>query len=243
MDEHLILYIDLLGFKAAIRGRDEAKTASLIKLLHDLKNLRGEFNFDEEMLDDSTQLNIRPAISTFSDLIVISYRTEQLRLMGFCHSLGNILLTAKSLIANLAIDAMKLGLLIRGGATVGSLHHKDDVVLGEALIEAYELESQKAIYPRIILSSKLYSEVEKFRPLKLLLLKDDDGMAHLNYFDSMIRNIDRKQRMSWLTDMQLIVTNNIENFERPECQRTLGKWVWFRNRLEQARLDASDAFV
>lgn len=243
MDEHLILYIDLLGFKAAIRSRDEAKTASLIKLLHDLKNLRGEFNFDEKMLGDLTQFNIRPAISTFSDLIVISYRTEELSRMGFRHSFGNVLLTAKSLIANLAIDAMKLDLLIRGGATVGPLHHEDDVVLGEALVEAYELESQKSKNPRIILSSKLYSQVEKFRPLQLLLLKDDDGIAHLNYFDSMIRNIDRKQRKTWLTDMQRIVNNNIESFERPECQRVLDKWVWFRNRLEQARLDASDALV
>lgn len=243
MDEHLIVYIDLLGFKAAIRSGDEGKIASLIELLRDLKKLRGEFEFHEDAWGGGNQFNIRPAISTFSDLIVISYRTERLRKMSYRNSLGTVLLTANSLIANLAAAAIRLDLLIRGGATVGPLYHEDDVVLGEALVEAYELESQHSIYPRIALSSKLYSEVKNFYPPKLLLLKDGDGITHLNYFNSMIRSREREQRMVWLTDVRRTVANNIENFNRQECRRVLEKWVWFGDRLEQARLDASDAFV
>jgi hypothetical protein len=43
------------------------------------------------------------------------------------------------------------GLLIRGAITIGDIVHDDSIVFGPALNRAYELESQQAIYPRIIL--------------------------------------------------------------------------------------------
>ena len=39
--------------------------------------------------------------------------------------------------------------LIRGGVTIGQSYLSDNLVLGPALLETYELESKKAIYPRM----------------------------------------------------------------------------------------------
>lgn len=53
------------------------------------------------------------------------------------------------------------------------------------MVEAYELESRHAIYPRIAVSRALYSRV-KFEPRNHVLLTDHDGITHLNYFTSML---------------------------------------------------------
>jgi len=242
MDEQLIFYIDFVGFAEAIRSWDEEKMAALIELLSDLALIRGEFDFSEEAEDGGKRFNIRPAISTFSDHIVISYPTEYLRKMGGGDSLVNGLVFAQKLVSQLAAAAMRLGLLIRGGATVGPLYHSGGVVLGAAMVEAYHLESRVSIYPRIAVSRKLYSQV-KINPRDLFLLEDDDGITHFNYFPSMIlRSRETGEPITtWLANARRIIAENIENFERKEYWNELAKWVWFRNKLEQARLSLPDA--
>ena len=42
-------------------------------------------------------------------------------------------------------------MLSRGGISVGELHHQKGIVYGPALLTAHQLESQSAIYPRIVL--------------------------------------------------------------------------------------------
>jgi len=45
----------------------------------------------------------------------------------------------------------------------------------------------------------------------------------------------RQQLNKWLTQAQRIVAENVEQLERSERWNELAKWVWFRNRLEEAR--------
>ena len=253
MDEHLIFYIDFLGSSEAIQAWDEERTETFIKLLNNLASLRGEFDFSEEATDGGEQKKIRPAISTFSDHIVISYPTELLRKLDEEESLGMGLVMAERLVTELAAAAMGLGLLIRGGATVGPLYHSGGVVLGSAMVEAYHLESRVSIYPRISVSRKLYSQVRSMR--SLTLLEDHDGITHFNYFRSMITRggdvtggdvsgdtgDNYKERLrTWLALTRRTVAENIENFERKERWNELAKWVWFSKHLEQARLSLPD---
>lgn len=238
MDEQLIIYLDLLGFTEAIHSSDQDKMKTLIALLSDLASARSEFDFIEEPGEGG--FKIRPAVSTFSDHIVISYRTKPLLKLNDEDSLGIGLILANKLVAKIAAAAMRLGFLIRGGATVGPLYHQDGVVLGEALLEAYELESRVSIYPRIAVSRKLYSQV-KTNPRTLVLLEDHDGITHFNYFQSMICSGRSEEGITtWLANARQTVTENIENFERKERWNELAKWVWFRNNLEQARLSLPD---
>jgi hypothetical protein len=39
--------------------------------------------------------------------------------------------------------------LLRGGVVIGKLIHQDNLILGPAMNEAYDLESKSALYPRI----------------------------------------------------------------------------------------------
>ena len=85
-------------------------------------------------------------VSAFSDSIVVSevVRDEHIgviRLVGYASYLWWKFLAK--------------GVLTRGGLSVGDLRHKDGIIFGPAMNEAYELESQVATYPRIVLSNDL----------------------------------------------------------------------------------------
>lgn len=177
----------------------------------------------------ATQFNIKPAITTFSDHIVISYPTKDLRKLGGDDYLGMALLLPQKLIGVLAANVMRLGLLIRGGATVGNLYQAGGVVIGKAMIEAYELESRVAIYPRIAVARKLYSQV-KTNPRDVVLLKDHDGITHFNYFRSMIRGgggslgTNFKQQMSaWLAEARRTIAQNIGYFRTTRAVERISK--------------------
>ncbi len=244
MNEHLIIYLDILGTKDAIGASDRAKTDALVELLNYLALHRGDANcsewVDKDAALDITGIDINPAVSTFSDHIVISYPVKDLQQADTEDALGAGLYMSQMLIPRLAAAALKVGFLIRGGATVGLLHHQAGVVLGPAMIEAYELESRHAVYPRIAVSRKLYTRV-KFEPRIRVLLTDHDGITHLNYFTEMILRSGEieESRAVWLERAYQISRENIARFEHEERWNEMAKWVWFEKQLETARLNAA----
>lgn len=171
--EHIIAFIDLLGFKEIIKKNDETdflKVYSLLKSFADSK-------MDSDIHENGSITNFRPSINTFSDHVVISYPTKFAKGVPL-----DVLLSSLSRdIAHFAMLALCRGLLIRDGITIGKLYHNNSIVFGEALIDAFELESQNAIYPRIIVSNSVMAST------KLLgCCIDFDGIYYLNYFNNVI---------------------------------------------------------
>lgn len=87
------------------------------------------------------------------------------------------------------------GFFLRGGMTYGPLHMSQNVVFGQALLDAYELESKTACFPRVILDKKTMDEVYKHfqfyryiaeSPHDDAILVDEDGQFFLNYLDGLI---------------------------------------------------------
>lgn len=93
-------------------------------------------------------------------------------------------------IKNLALQMLELGLLIRGGVTVGNILHDNQIIFGVGVNEAYRLESTVARYPRVVLSkaaiqaASQYAEAENNarRMRASWLERDEDGVNHLQYF-------------------------------------------------------------
>jgi len=226
MDEQLVFFVDILGF------RNAKKSSAIVDLLSELALLRGDFEIDPQPTDNGTAFKLRPAITTFSDNIVISYRTKDV--LAHTNDLGLAFVSAEKLVSVFAAAAIRLGLMIRGGATIGLLHHKHGVVVGDAMVEAYELESTVAVYPRIACSQSLYSSLNGgFRTL--LLETDYDGIRHFNYFRTMIaRSATPAEGVgSWLENTRATVAQNIETFEGSDWNK-MAKWVWFSKHLEEA---------
>jgi hypothetical protein len=77
MDEHLIFFIDILGFQKAVSTWEKEGIERLTEVLHDLASWRSGSGYSQT--PGSPQIHLTTAVTTFSDHIVISYRTEHLR--------------------------------------------------------------------------------------------------------------------------------------------------------------------
>ncbi|HTG56249.1 MAG TPA: hypothetical protein VL943_08285, partial [Niabella sp.] len=73
-----------------------------------------------------------------------------------------------------------LGMMIRGGITIGDLIHEENGALfGPAMNEAYRLESNSAIYPRVVISNNAKSHlIAKLAGHTILhpIIKSFDGL-------------------------------------------------------------------
>lgn len=90
------------------------------------------------------------------------------------------------------------GFFIRGGLSVGPLFISENNVYGKALIEAYELESQIAINPIVVLSSNLMRLIDQHlqfyareaAPQTRDIMAGADGRYFINYLAECILEMD-----------------------------------------------------
>jgi hypothetical protein len=79
------------------------------------------------------------------------------------------------IVSGLASHFLDLGHPLRGGIACGLVYHEDDIVVGPALVRAYELESKTAIHPRIIFDPEM-----KMNEPTSFVLTDIDGVKYVD---------------------------------------------------------------
>jgi hypothetical protein len=157
-EEHFTAFIDFLGFAEGSTEADEERRTNILDLLLSLSALRGDFDLKIQGQDNGPKSSIRPAITTFSDHIVISFPIASvIRDLQFDERTAAQFISNQfvALLQSIAASALRIGFLIRGGATIGKLYHNSGVVFGEAMVEAYRIESGVSIYPRVVLSQRI----------------------------------------------------------------------------------------
>ncbi|MDQ1209766.1 hypothetical protein QE380_002689 [Acinetobacter baylyi] len=152
-EERIIAFIDILGFKALIEetntNSQENNNEAIAKLISIYRNIK------RLLLKQVEELIEEVKVTSFSDCLVISLPVNQ---KDGLFDLALALLHFQGEIFN------KFNVLIRGGITHGKLIHQDDFLFGPAMNRAYELESQFAKNPRIIIDPDLLNA--KFQYLK-----------------------------------------------------------------------------
>lgn len=138
----IVAFIDIMGFKEHIQNTysDTQWRKKLINTLIELKIME-----NKHQNPNNIYYNIDKEVTAFSDSIVISY--------DLAHD-GAVFYILMDIII-MQIDLIASGLLIRGGVTIGLLFHNGGVVIGPAMIQAHEIESKLAIYPRILVDPKI----------------------------------------------------------------------------------------
>lgn len=181
-EDRVTVYLDILGFKDLLdqtvkKGEDQID--KIEEILSAYRAIRDIWDLDD---DNKIPTNSKK-ISTFSDCLVISFKTSEES------EIFHTLLEIKWMIMRLIFK----GILVRGAITYGKLIHTEDVLFGPALAEAYILESKAALYPRVILHKDIIdlsgkaksfhhsSDMEK-EHVESLLEKDSDGMYYIDYF-------------------------------------------------------------
>jgi len=232
--QHVVFFVDLLGTEAAVYGNPQ-RLSELTKLLKDLKRGEGEFKIHSELASKNSVAAADPAISTFSDHVVISFNLDALR-KETESPYRAVISTSKLLIGGLAYRAFAAGFLIRGGATLDSLFHEQGVVAGKGLIEAYRLE-RSTIYPRIAVSPKLYQALpaHTISPIH----EDRYGVKHFDYMEQMLLHAGGlgggAARQKWYDSACRLATENIENFKETGDANRMEKWGWFLDKLQTTR--------
>lgn len=125
------------------------------------------------------------------------------------------------------------GFFIRGGMTFGPLHMSDNFVFGKALIDAYNLESKTANFPRIILDEQVMKEVYehfsaytyiKQSPHDEAIFVDEDGQFFLNYLDPLIDGDSAEEiDLDKFKSHRDLITNKLATIKEPHI---LEKYKW-----------------
>jgi hypothetical protein len=87
------------------------------------------------------------------------------------------------------------GYFVRGAVVRGLLYHDNNMVFGEALTEAYRLESQVAIYPRIMLLRQIKDDAISYEGpfwLRTHVKQSEDGPYFLHTLKRMEDDIRRE---------------------------------------------------
>lgn len=240
-EEQFTAFIDFLGFSEVSTSADDTTRLKLLTLLLSISSLRGEFDLQSTVEETGKRSQIKPAISTFSDHIVISFPLEPVlkemdsdeHVAGFV-----IMMQFNRLLTTIAAAALRIGFLIRGGATIGNLYHSRGVVFGDAMVEAYKIESRTSIYPRVVLSSQITRRtawIEK----QADLMKGEDGLYQFDYYKPLILHAATPGQdyganlRAWFTDVIEIVANNLKELENSGKLNELAKWTWFAREFRR----------
>ncbi len=238
-ERQVTVFVDLLGTSdRALRGQPDGKSR-LLALLKEIAAMRADFSMQGKSQEDgSFRFRIAPAVSTFSDNVVLSFTLAEYDLDGAEAEvlekiyLDMVLRHTRALVGKLATSALKIGALVRGGMTLGDLYHSGGVVLGSALVEAYGLESRVSIYPRVTISPSIYSRIH-INDRRMNMRLDKDGIFHLDYFRNlhlaMYQDRDLGRRISDSID------GNIHAHQEAQKWNEYAKWHWFRSELSDVQ--------
>jgi hypothetical protein len=144
-------------------------------------------------------------------------------------------------IGMIVVELAERGFLVRGGLTVGPLHHTNELVMGPAMNRAYKLESKKAQRPRVIVDRSVlraarsahgpqHSADKEVECVRSLLLKDADHRLYIDYvscnaFDNLgYRRSDYPSYLRKLTDL---VADGLAHSD----DSVRRKYEWLNDRL------------
>jgi hypothetical protein len=103
--------------------------------------------FDNASLAATVPNELKPRYIFISDSVILSAPLQHGH-KNLADGLGIVAIKT----IQIAQKVLELGLLVRGGISIGKVWHDDRNIFGSGYVSAYDLE-QKAIHPRVILSS------------------------------------------------------------------------------------------
>ncbi len=242
-EKRIVAFIDILGFKSLINETEKSDNQN------EIKNITDAFDLIYKVLDKHYSKDQIKEIkySTFSDCIVFSFPSFQTDALFFA-CLPLIWLQA-DLVSNHNI-------FLRGAITIGDIYHDANKVFCPAMVEAYELESKVAKYPRIILDPKIKTayddwlvkleeegDCDKIYDLKEelnsvfsengLLTKDRDDYYYVDYLRGIVQEMDEPENYPNFIEH---VERLVQPYLKPDTDESLlRKYLWLDEKLKKIK--------
>lgn len=223
-EERFIAFVDILGFKEIVKkaAKDVTYQDKVSGILNYIAKIRTDNYYGEW-----AKYGVCNDVAVFSDSIVISYPCNRRDGDGLFYLLIDLV--------HLCLILTRNGIFVRGGITVGSVTHDQNISWGPAFVEAYEMEDKNAIYPRIIIDKKaidrgkeLYSQRYPYDKngddLDKLIELDEDGAYYLDYLSQWEEFDESDEYIVWLDYIRVNIEENLKN---ASCPRIKMKYVWY----------------
>jgi len=228
-----VAFLDVLGFRNKLyEFEEEAKDNRLVEDEGEEGTIIGKF----------TSIKANEFINTFVNAI------EKLDNQKFSYYLfsDNIAITSISytnpadledlllIISELYFDLAQKGYFLRGGIDYGLFIDENKIAVGVPLATAYELESNTANYPRIVLSDNLVKQFQEFnnagekvfnKPFTELLVKNSCEINFLNVFLHVFKSDYREEKEHFFTSFRETISNNLDENKMKENIFIKYKWL------------------
>jgi hypothetical protein len=171
--EAVVGFLDILGMKDHVdRAFRRPRSGDYGRLVYTLV----AFGVNADIANQSTASEREVRATVFSDCITFSAPFSS---DGIARVLWRV--------AQLASLLLERGIYVRGGVAAGLLLHNESLILGPALVSAYELESQVAKTPRIVVAPAVVAAAEERSVCgHRRLFRDDDGEWVLDVFRELV---------------------------------------------------------
>jgi hypothetical protein len=225
-DNRIVAFIDILGFAGKI-SKSKTDTASLNTLcetVHSIQDYLKEAQDDFDLPETSN-------ITQFSDSIVISLKMEDSYKM----------LAIFQLIKKIQVNLIGNNILLRGGIVKGELIHTNDLLLGPGLVNAYNLESKCAQYPRIVIDPKVLWQFARIGGVKKQLrlkdydyhktfASDNDGTSYIDYFNDVDNYLNNGDSFYYFQNLCEMIKGGIDS----DDISIRIKYLWMREKLKNS---------
>ena len=189
----LVTYRDILGFKELVNTQTAGEISRIIRV------------FKEETQPDQFKLKLagfqKEDFANFSDLMIISIPLRNPNAFPQGKLFSHLLHLARAQ----AILICGHRIVVRGGVTVGNMVRSRGQLYGPGIVRAYELESEVANSPRIVVGQEVLKEL-RMNPglwvhdrktdeqsVRDLLCRDADGHYFVELFAYNIRRAGRSR--------------------------------------------------
>lgn len=175
--ERFCAFVDILGFRGLVArlGKDTGAVESLRDILKEVHN---------------------PKISGLAPASSVIYRTQSISdaVAISAEPTPEGLLMIFGVLTALTENLLREGYFLRGAIVRGPLYHDDSIIFGDALIGAYDLETNVVRYPRIMVSSSVLTRLPTDHALyaacNTSIIMSEDGPMHLHVLRGMTREMD-----------------------------------------------------
>jgi len=218
-----VAFLDVLGFREILKGFEidyAAREGNEIPTASKAEIFISTFKNAVERLDKE-----KFRYYLFSDNICITSVRETTAL-----DLQDLLQT----IIRLFYEFATKGYFLRGGIDYGKFIDEPTIAVGVPLVNAYELESKKAVFPRIVLSDRL---LEQFQNLSAsgdkviennyldLMIERSCEISYLNVFVHVFQSDDEHEKQLFFSSFREVILMNLHENGKNETVYLKYKWL------------------
>lgn len=227
-EPRMVCFMDILGFSELINQYDSDITSTVLQDIQESFEL-AKTQLLEKNLSGNEEAVKHLKYQTFSDNICISipyFDNENDFLSNF-----NLLAVY---VRGFQSIMMSKGIFMRGGISTGSYYADNNIIFSKGLVNAYYLESKKAIYPRVIIDDSIIIKLFNYNKDRLdyfgldkTIIFDWENCAFLNPFGLIESSISQfesvaKEIKKELDDEDDQFTKAITNFTNSMTEMTIG---------------------